>query len=127
MSTTLSLEVTQPRGRKEAVLISSQNGSSTPEIVVEDEGIFALRQRLKQLGVWPDAADQILALMSHSRWQSPPLLESDYQWLPKVVEDSLQGTDIGANYPAFFQKLLASEDLRRTFLRALDDRSGMAS
>lgn len=127
MSTTLSLKVTQPRGGKDTVLISSKNGSSTSEIVLEDEGMFALRQRLKQLGVWPDAADQILALMSHSRWQSSPLLETDYQWLPKVVEDSVKGIDIGANYPAFFQKLLASEDLRRAFLNALDDHSGMAS
>jgi hypothetical protein len=39
--------------------------------------------------------------------------------MPRVVEDSLQGVDIGANYPAFFQKLLANSDLRQSFLNAL--------
>lgn len=104
----------------EAVLISTQNRQS--DFILDDEGIAVLRQRLKQLGVWPDAADQFLALMPHSRWQNSPLVEADYQWTNRVVEDSLKGVDIGANYPAFFQKLLANNDLRQTFLTMLDAR-----
>ena len=42
-----------------------------------------------------------------------------------MVEDSLKGVDIGANYPAFFQKLLASNDLRQAFLAMLDARLDM--
>jgi hypothetical protein len=92
-----------------------------------DEEIVTLRQRLRQLGVWPDAADQFLALMPHSRWQYSPLVDKDYEWLPQVVEDSLKGVDIGATYPAFFQKLLASHDLRQSFLQMLDSQLGTAS
>jgi hypothetical protein len=108
----------------EAVLISTQNQQS--DLVLDDEGIAVLRQRLKRLGVWPDAADQILVLMPHSRWHNLPLVEADYQWANRVVEDSLKGVDIGANYPAFFQKLLASNDLRQTFLAMLNARLGEA-
>ena len=108
----------------EAVLIPMPNRQS--ESVPEDDGIIVLRQRLKQLGVWPDAADQFLALMPHSRWQNASLVEADYQWLPQVIEDSLQGVDIGAIYPAFFQKLLANGDLRRSFLKALETQLGVA-
>ena len=107
-----------------AARIMIQKRPSEP--VLDDEEIFTLRQRLKQLGVWPEAADQILALMPHSRWQSTPLVETDYQWVPQVVEDSLKGVDIGANYPAFFQKLLTSGELRQTFLNALDTHPGIA-
>ena len=101
----------------EAVLISEQNQQS--KSVLDDEGIAGLRQQLKQLGAWPEAADQFLALMPHSRWQNSSLVEADYEWVPRVVEDSLQGVDIGANYPAFFQKLLANRELRQSFLNAL--------
>jgi hypothetical protein len=101
----------------EAILIATHKQQS--ELVPDDEGISGLRQQLKQLGVWPDAADQFLALMPHSRWQNSPLVKADYEWVPRVVEDSLQGVDIGANYPAFFQKLLTNRELRQTFLNAL--------
>lgn len=108
--------------RMETVLISTPNKQS--EFAPDDEEIAVLRRSLKQLGVWPDAADQFLALMPHSRWQNLPLAEADYQWVPRVIEDSLQGVDIGANYPAFFQKLLANGDLRQSFLSALEARLG---
>lgn len=101
----------------ETILISAQKQQSEP--APDDEGIADLRQQLKQLGVWPSAADQFLALMPHSRWQNSPLVNADYEWVPRVVEDSLQGVDIGAYYPAFFQKLLASRELRQFFLNAL--------
>ncbi len=101
----------------EAVLIPTQKQQT--ESILDDEGINDLRQRLKQLDVWPEAADRFLALMPHSRWQNSPLVEADYEWMSRVVEDSLQGVDIGANYPAFFQKLLANGELRQSFLNAL--------
>ncbi len=117
MSLRFSLELEHRRAKMEAVLISAQK--QRPKSEPDDEGITVLRHQLKLLGVWPDAADQFLALMPHSRWQNSPLVEADYQWVPQVVEDSLQGIDIGANYPAFFQKLLANGDLRQSFLSAL--------
>ncbi len=102
----------------ETVVLPSQSQRRTIES--PQEGITRLRQRLVQLKVWPAAGDQFLALMPHSRWHSPPLTEMDDQWLPRVVKDVLNGVDIGANYPAFFQKLLTSAALRQSFLNALD-------
>lgn len=106
----------------DTILIPTQ--IEQPEIKLEDKGIVKLRQQLKQLGVWPDAADQFLALMPHSNWQNSPLVDEDYQWVSKVVEDSMKGVDIGAYYPAFFQKLLANEELRQSFLQVLDTQLG---
>jgi hypothetical protein len=115
------------RGMKmDTVLIATANHKPNPESIVNDDGIAALRQRLLSLDVWPDAADQFLALMSHSRWQNLPLAESDSQWLPKVVEDCFNQVDIGATYPAFFQKLLLCSELRRVFMDALDRRMNAA-
>ncbi|MCB9423048.1 MAG: hypothetical protein H6667_24825 [Ardenticatenaceae bacterium] len=108
----------------EAVLTSTQNQQS--KLILDDEGIVVLRQQFKQLGVWPDAADQFLALIPHSRWQNAPLVDTDYQWVPRVVEDSLRGVDIGANYPAFFQKLLTNSELRQFFLNRLGERLSQA-
>ncbi len=104
----------------EAVLTSTQNQQS--KLVLDDEGIVVLRQQFKQLGVWPDAADQLLALMPHSRWQNAPVVAADYDWVTRVIEDSLKGVDIGANYPAFFQKLLTNSELRQFFLDRLGER-----
>lgn len=106
--------------------ISLSTSSNSTELSLDKE-IAVLRQRLKQLGVWPDAADQFLALMPYSRWQNLPLLETDNQWLPQVVNGCLQGVDIGATYPAFFQKLLANQNLRQSFLQMLDDRLGAST
>ncbi len=89
-----------------------------------ENGLMILRQRLIQLNVWPDAGDQFLALMPHSEWYAPPLTDADMQWLPRVVEDVAKGVDIGANYPAFFQKLLSNDKLRHSFLAALDGKFG---
>ncbi|MCP4423136.1 MAG: hypothetical protein GY803_01455 [Chloroflexi bacterium] len=83
-------------------------------------GLSVLRQQLIQLNVWPDAGDQFLALMPRSQWHASPLTETDEQWLPQVVEDATKGVDIGATYPAFFQKLLTSDTLRQSFLNALN-------
>jgi hypothetical protein len=91
-----------------------------------DPGLIILRQRLKQLNVWPDAGDQFLEMMPHFLWHAPPLTETDAQWLPQVVDDATKGVDIGAAYPAFFQKLLSSEPLRQSFLSALDNKCNTA-
>lgn len=123
MWTQSSLKSVGHKAKLDETSLSIPKQSSEPL----DEGIVTLRQKLRQLGVWPDAADQFLALMPHSRWQNSPLMETDYEWLPQVVEDSLKGVDIGANYPAFFQKLLASHDLRRSFLQTLETRSGRSA
>jgi hypothetical protein len=111
-----------PFRNMDTILLQTQMKRS--ELKLDDKGIANLRQRLKQLGVWPEAADQFLALMPHSKWQNSPLVDEDFQWVPKVVEDSLKGVDIGAYYPAFFQKLLANDELRQSFLRALDAQVG---
>ena len=113
------------RGKEiETLLIHIQDRQE--EITLPEEGVATLRQKLIQLNVWPDAGDQFLALMPHSRWNSPPLTESDNQWLPQVVEAVIKGVDIGVNYPAFFQKLLASATLRQSFLSALDVKLAIA-
>lgn len=82
----------------------------------------ALRERLKRLKVWPEAADLFLELLPISRWQNAPLTEEDYQWLHKVIDDAIGGIDIGSRYPAFFQKLVTSSKLGQTFLDELDRR-----
>ncbi|MCP4356764.1 MAG: hypothetical protein GY796_01945 [Chloroflexi bacterium] len=82
--------------------------------------LTSLRNRLKELQAWPAAGDDILNLMPEFSSHSPPVTESDNEWLPLVVTDSLKGIDIGFQYPAFFQKLLMNPRLRRQFLKALD-------
>ncbi|MCA9971868.1 MAG: hypothetical protein KC425_16710 [Anaerolineales bacterium] len=81
--------------------------------------ILKLRDRLKQLNAWPEAGDEFLALMPHASWYSPKPTESDFQILTRVARDVLRGHDIGAQYPAFFQKLLSHHTLRQQFLDAL--------
>lgn len=81
--------------------------------------IQKLRDWLKRLNAWPEAGDQFLALMPQSSWNSPKPTENDYQLLPSVAKDVLAGSDIGTQYPAFFQKLLAHSTLRRDFISEL--------
>lgn len=85
--------------------------------------IAVLRHHLKQLNVWPDAADEYLALLSVSRWHTLPLTDDDAKWLLSAAEDSIQGVDIGARYPAFFQKLLTNATLCQAFLKELERKS----
>lgn len=75
-----------------------------------------LRQSLKQLNAWPEAGDQFLALMPQSRWNAPQVGPDDRELLPVVAQKAVNGADIGARYPAFFQKLLAHAELRQDFL-----------
>jgi hypothetical protein len=81
--------------------------------------VTILRELLLQLNAWPQAGDALLDLMPMSRWDSLPTTESDYEWLPKVAQDAVKGLDIGAQYPAFFQKLLTNNELRQAFLQVI--------
>ncbi|KAA3665202.1 MAG: hypothetical protein DWQ04_01815 [Chloroflexi bacterium] len=81
--------------------------------------IAVLRRTLIEVNAWPEAGDMLLDLMPLSRWDSLPVSESDFSWLPKVVEHALSGKDIGEQYPAIFQKLLTNDKLRQTFLSQL--------
>jgi hypothetical protein len=82
--------------------------------------LISLRNCLHDLHAWPAAGDDLLNLVPEFNWHSLPLTESDNEWLPLVVQDSLKGVDIGFQYPAFFQKLLTNPRLRLIFLTALD-------
>ncbi len=89
----------------------------------EKADVAELRQKLISLNVWPEAGDEFLALLPVSRWHSPPLTDEDGQWLKIVVRDALKGLDIGANFPAFFQKLITNSQLRHAFLEELEQQS----
>jgi len=82
--------------------------------------IADLRQKLLALNVWPEAGDEFLALLPASRWHAPPLTNEDNEWLLIVAQDALKGVDIGANYPAFFQKLITNHNLRQAFMNELE-------
>lgn len=97
--------------------------SPTAENIAEanhNNNLAVLRERLIGLNVWPDAGDEFLALLPVSRWHAPPLNDEDNEWLLIVARDTLRGLDIGANYPAFFQKLITNANLRQAFLSELD-------
>lgn len=82
--------------------------------------VAELRQKLLTLNVWPEAGDEFLALLPVSRWHSPPPTDEDNEWLLLVARDALKGIDIGAYYPAFFQKLITNHHLRQAFLHELE-------
>jgi len=84
--------------------------------------VSALRQRLLQLEAWPAAGDIFLNLLPKSPAEDQPVTEADNQWLSKVLDDTLQGVDIGQRYPSFFQKLILNGLLRQAFLHELDKR-----
>lgn len=93
--------------------------------VLEPEKVYSielrlLRDRLKELNAWPAAGDDILEMVPEFNRHSPPMTESDNEWLPLVVADSLKGVDIGYQYPAFFQKLLLNPKVRRQFMAELE-------
>ncbi len=84
--------------------------------------IAILRRVLIEVNAWPEAGDMLLELMPVSRWDSLPVSESDFSWLPSVVDHALNGKDIGEQYPAIFQKLLTNDDLRQAFLSQLAEK-----
>lgn len=90
------------------------------ETSTNDNDLTTLRERLLGLNVWPEAGDEFLALLPVSRWDAPPITEEDNEWLLIVARDALRGLDIGANYPAFFQKLITNPKLRLAFMDELD-------
>lgn len=80
-----------------------------------------LRSQLKKFGAWPEAGDQYLSLMTHALWDMVTIQAKDFDWIPTVLEDVLKGVDIGAQYPSFFQKLLANSELRNDFILKLKE------
>ena len=82
--------------------------------------VATLRMRLKQLDVWPAAGDQFLTLLAQTRIQPDKFRPNDREWITLVAQDALHSCDIGARYPAFFQKLLRCPDLLEAFLAELD-------
>jgi len=84
--------------------------------------LAVLREQLQKLGVWPEAGDTFLELLPTSRWNSASVTDADTRWLPVVIDGVLNGLDIGARFPSFFQKLLTSAVLRQAFLAALTDK-----
>ena len=85
-----------------------------------DPDVAALRARLQELNVWPEAGDQFLMLMSQTHVQTAIPSSSDTEWITVVAKDALNSCDIGARYPAFFQKLLNCPSLLEAFLAELD-------
>ncbi len=81
----------------------------------------ALQIHLKKLNSWPSAGDQFLALIPKTDIPEP-LTEKEHEWLPQVVDNCLQGTDIGLRYPSFFQKLLINSSLRQAFMASLEQK-----
>lgn len=94
--------------------------TAMPEPSANEGDLTALRERLLGLNVWPEAGDEFLALLPVSRWDAPPLTDEDNEWLLIVARDTLRGLDIGANYPAFFQKLITNPKLRQAFMDEID-------
>lgn len=99
--------------------ILRQSKSNEPPLA----DVADLRQKLLMLNVWPEAGDEFLALLPASRWHAPPITDEDTEWLLIVAQDTLKGVDIGANYPAFFQKLITNHHLRQAFLDELEQRN----
>jgi hypothetical protein len=89
-----------------------------------DQEIAQLRLLLKQCDAWPAAGDNLLELLATSSWNAATLKQEDAQCLPQVVEATLSGQDIGAQYPSFFQKLLSHASLRQEFIIELRHNMG---
>jgi len=79
-----------------------------------------LRHQLKQLKAWPEAGDQFLNLLPQFRQHPSPLTESDREWITSVIDDVVNGVDIGSRYPSFFHNLITNSHLRRIFLVELE-------
>jgi hypothetical protein len=77
-----------------------------------------LKYYLKKLDSWPAAGDEFLTLLPKTD-DPEPLTEKERAWLLQVVDASIEGTDIGFRYPAFFQKLLMNSTLRQAFMDSL--------
>lgn len=80
-----------------------------------------LRNCLQQLGAWPLAGDRYLELMSGTVWDRVATQPKDFEWIPVVTKDAIEGVDIGLQYPAFFQKLLLNYELRVNFIKKLKE------
>ena len=101
--------------------ITTAHDHQTFNLYQGQSDLAALREQLQNLGVWPEAGDKFLELLPVTRWNSAPVTDADTCWLPAVIDGVLNGVDIGARFPSFFQKLLMSDVLRAAFLAALTD------
>ena len=86
---------------------------------IDDDQLHHIAGNMDPRDQWRDR-DDLLNLVPDFNWHPLPLTESDNEWLPLVVRDSLRGVDIGFQYPAFFQKLLTNPRLRRLFLSEIE-------
>lgn len=83
---------------------------------IAQRDITPLRHLLLQLHAWPEGGDLYLDLLPQTSGDAQPVSEEDLQWLVLAARDAIQGYDIGAKYPAFFQKLLTHTNLQARFL-----------
>ncbi|MEM7331468.1 MAG: hypothetical protein AAF490_05180 [Chloroflexota bacterium] len=95
------------------------SGQTVPKTPISHAELSELREQLIKFGAWPEAGDQYLSLIAHTLWDRATIQPKDYQWIPKVAEDVVNGVDIGLQYPSFFQKLLANSELRGAFVERL--------
>ena len=97
-------------------LLAQPSLSAEADKVTKD--LHNLQAALKELNAWPTAGDEFLALIPKTD-NPEPLTEKEAEWMPQVVNDCLEGTDIGFRYPSFFQNLLMNSMLREAFMVAL--------
>ena len=95
------------------ILLAQSSLSAEADKITQD--LRNLQATLKELNAWPSAGDEFLALIPKT--DSPePITEKEEEWIPQVVNDCLDGTDIGFRYPSFFQKMLMNSMLRDAFM-----------
>lgn len=87
-----------------------------PTSKIYSADISVLRDKLQQLRAWPEAGDMYVQLLGHSHQDPQSYTDKEREWLSAAARDAVKGQDIGAKYPAFFQKLLTNDSLRRDFL-----------
>ena len=82
--------------------------------------LAALRALADQPDNWPDKADRLIANLGQIPQSDLVFDQENETLLSLVLDDALKGVDISSRYPVFFQQLLNDQDLRQTFLDALE-------
>lgn len=80
--------------------------------------LAALRQQPEEPEVWPETADQLLALLAEQSAQTT-IDENLMDMFSLVVQDALSGIDISQRYPTFYGKMMADPALYAMFIDAL--------
>jgi hypothetical protein len=83
------------------------------------EKLAALRASLESGEGWPDSADRLLDDLLAAEQAYAPLSDEEVVLLSLVIGDALQGVDVAAQYPHFYEKLLQNKALRDAFLDGL--------